>query len=249
MNKNYKSIVCTCSRTYGAYKNSWDTSGIDFDYLSHKINDTELKGLIFTEEDLRKDYDFNTEVSKKHYWNSHGNRNIVWFYAHLRMVYYYQFNPGQDYYWFFDDDLSVDNWEVFFDSFKNNNSDFISYYGFKEESVKSQPNIPIIDGNSYTGNGWFDRFPGDKDILYPDNTELFGSFFPAVRFSNSALKKLNDLLLEGIYGYSEGFVPTILNYFNYSLDTIFDNKSQGKYFDNDIVNVKHKNGKIDWSWI
>ena len=247
---DYKAVVSTCSHTYNSYKQYWDKTGLDFHYLSHKIDDkTKLDGLIFTEENIRGDYNFDTKVSKKHYWNSFGNRNIIWFYAHLRMMYYYQFNPGHDYYWFFDDDLKVDNWDAFFKGFENNHCDFISYYGFKEESVKNQPNIPIIDDKTTSTNFWFQRFPGDGDILWPDTTEYFGAFYPITRFSNKALAKLVEATSLGLHGWHEGFVPTILNYYGMSLDTVFNNKSQAKYFDNDIVNVKHKNETINWEWI
>mgnify|MGYP001170322115 FL=1 len=243
-------IVCTCSHSYNQYKNYWNNTGLDFDYLSHKINDkVKLDGLVFTEENLRKDFDFDLDVSKKHYWNSFGNRNIVWFYAHLRMLYYYNLNPGYDYYWFFDDDLNVDNWEIFLKSFEKNNSDFISYYLFKEANVKSQPNIPNIDNNTTSANFWFERFPGHGDILYEDTTEYFGAFYPITRFSNNALAKLSEVTLQGLSGWHEGFVPTILNYHGFKLDTIFNNTSKSKYFDDDIVNVKHKHTKIHWSWI
>jgi len=247
---NNKLVVCTCSHTYDHYKNYWDNTGLDFHYLSHKINDkVKLDGLIFTEENLRKDFDFDLDVSKKHYWNSFGNRNIVWFYAHLRMMYYYNFNPGYDYYWFFDDDLTVSNWDVFLKSFEKNDSDFISYYLFKEASVKSQPNIPNIDNNTTSTNFWFERFPGHGDILYEDTTEYFGAFYPITRFSNNALAKLSEVTLQGLSGWHEGFVPTILNYYAMSLDTVFNNNSQGKYFSDEDVTVKHKHGKINWSWI
>ena len=61
-------IVCTCSHSYNDYKNYWNNTGLDFDYLSHKINDkVKLAGLIFTEENLRKDFNCDLDVSKKHY--------------------------------------------------------------------------------------------------------------------------------------------------------------------------------------
>ena len=42
---------------------------------------------------------------------------IFWFYAHLRMLYYYNFNLNLITIGF-DDDLSVDNWEVFLNLLK-----------------------------------------------------------------------------------------------------------------------------------
>ena len=245
MNKN---IVCTHNGTFNAYDKHWQQAGIDFEYLTDVTKNKLDIGLQYTEQDVRDALNFTGEVSKTHFWNPMGNRNIIWFYAHFRMLYYYIYNSSYDYYWFFDDDVTVADWDTFFKSFENNESDFISYYCFKEEKVNSQINIPIIDDNSYTGNLWFNRFPGHLDRV-PDTKDYFGSFFPIVRLSNKALAKLYDINKKGLYGYSEGWVPTILNYNGFTLDTIFDNKSQGKYFDNDKVQVKHKHIKIDWEWL
>lgn len=246
MNKN---VVCTYKPTYDSYNNYWKNTQISFDYLNDVTNHELNIGLQYTEQNIRDKYKFTEEVSKKHYWNSYGNRNVIWFYAHFRMVYYYELNPNYNFYWFFDDDVTINDFDTFFKSFSTNRSDFISYYCFKEPSVKSQSNIPVIDYKTTSGPTWFERFPGHGDILFPDTTEYFGSFFPIVRLSNNALSKLTQLLKEGIYGYSEGFVPTVLNYYGLTLDTIFNSDSQANYFNNDIVQVKHKNIKIDWGWI
>ena len=245
----HNKVVCTYKPTFNSYNSYWKKTGIDFTYLTDNTKQKLDVGLTYTEQDLRDTFNFTDEVSKTHYWNSFGNRNIVWFYAHFRMMYYYLKYPNYPYYWFFDDDVTIKDWDLFFNAFENNKSDFISYYCFKEESVTSQLNTPNIDNTTTSGNSWFMRFPGDGDKLPDDFTEKFGSFFPIVRLSNSALKLLHELLFDGIYGYSEGFVPTILNYHGFKLDTIFDNTSKGKYFDNDKVQVKHKHIKINWEWL
>lgn len=246
-----KNIVCTCSDTYHSYKNYWDSVNIEFDYVADitKRPLENYKGLSFTEQDIRDKFNFEGEVSKRHYWNSFGNRNIIWFYAHLRMLYYYEANPNYDYYWFYDDDVTIRNWKAFHAGFEDNKADFISQYGFKQPGIKNQSNVPEMDNRTTSKHMWFERFPGEGDILFDDTTELFGSFFPIVRYSNRAMAKLVQCLKEGIYGYSEGFVPTILNYYGMGLDTIFNSDSQAKYFDDSIVDVKHKNIKINWEWI
>ena len=114
--------------------------------------------------------------------------------------------------------------------------------------MTSQPNIPEIDANTYSNTLWFDRFPGDGDQINK-NGELFGSFFPIVRFSNKSLRHVTDLLLNGIHGYSEGFVPTILNKDGFTLDTIFNNQSRSNHFDVDKIHIKHKGIRVEWSWI
>lgn len=247
-----KHIVCTHRNTFSAYSRYWDTVDLDIEYLADNTNgllQPTKPSLLYTESDIRKTYGFKEEVSKNHFWNAHGNRNIIWFYAHFRMVYYYSLNPSYDYYWFYDDDVVAKDWDLFHKAFENNDADFLANYVFKEKSVNSQPKVPNVNDEMASGNGWFDRFPGEGDILPQDTTDMFGSFFPVVRLSNRALNKLNNLLLDGVHGYSEGFVPTILNYFGYSLDTIYNNKSQGNNFDDTIVQLVHKNNKTNWSWL
>lgn len=247
-----KHVVCTNRNTFLAYSTYWENSGLDFEYLvdtTSGILIPDHKFISYDQATVRNDFSFTAEVSKQHYWNPFGNRNIIWFYAHLRMAWYWLHHPGYDFYWFYDDDLTVADWNPLHSAYEKNDTDFISYYVFKEQSVESQPNIPQIDNNTSSGNNWFNRFPGPGDILPSNTTELFGSFFPIVRLSSKALSLLTNLLKEGVYGYSEGFVPTILNYHNYTLDTFFDSNSNSKYFDNSKVQVKHKNDFINWAWI
>jgi len=239
-----KTIVCTCANTFKSYEPYWKTVDFDFEFLS----DRAPIGIEYDEQKVRDLFNFTSDVSKSHWWNQQGNRNIIWFYAHLRMAYYYMLNPNEDWYWFMDDDLVCDNWSEFFKAFETNNADFISYYIFKNKGVTSQPNIPEIDANTYSNTLWFDRFPGDGDQINK-NGELFGSFFPIVRFSNKSLRHITDLLLNGVHGYSEGFVPTILNKDGFTLDTIFNNQSRSNHFDVDKIHIKHKGIKVEWSWI
>jgi hypothetical protein len=239
-----KTIVCTCANTFKSYESYWKTVDFDFEFLS----DRAPIGIEYDEIKVRELFNFRGDVSKSHWWNQQGNRNIIWFYAHLRMAYYYMLNPNEDWYWFMDDDLVCDNWSEFFKAFENNNTDFISYYIFKNKGVTSQPNIPVIDANTYSNTLWFDRFPGDGDQINKDS-ELFGSFFPIVRFSNKSLRHITDLLLNGVHGYSEGFVPTVLNKEGFTLDTIFNNQSRSNHFDVDKIHIKHKGIRVEWSWI
>ena len=239
-----KVIVCTCAPTFAQYDTYWKTVDFDFEYLS----DRAPVGIQYNEQTLRDAFNFKGEVSKKHYWNSQGNRNIIWFYAHLRMAYYYTLNPNEDWYWFMDDDLECDNWLEFFKAFETNDADFISYYVHKKPGVQSQPNIPEIDNETHSGTSWYNRFPGDTDQIDP-NAELFGSFFPIVRFSNKSLKHLVDIINKDIHGWHEGFVPTILNQHGFKLDTIFNNQSRSNHFNVDEIHILHKNIKVDWSWI
>jgi len=247
-----KVIVCTHSGSYMSYKNHWENSGLEFDWLVDTTNgylQPEWPSLLYDEQQIRQGLQFKGNVSKKHYWNSYGNRNIIWFYPHFRMIRYFADNPNYDYYWFMDDDVTGNNWNLFFDSLESNKADFISMYGFKKQTVKTQPSVPYIDKKTTSGPDWFERFPGDGDKMPEGTKDLFGSFFPIVRISNRALRKLVDLNAKGFSGYSEGYVPTILNSSGMILDTLFDNRSNAKYHDDSKVNLLHKNTKITWKWI
>jgi hypothetical protein len=248
MNNIY--CVCTTPDVYPSYKHNWTKFPKEITWLTDVTNnDTFRLGFNYTQNDVRKNLNFNGEVSKKHYWNSQGNKNIIWFFAHLRMLNYYKTNPNYDYYWFFDDDVKVGDWNKFFENFDQDDTDFISYFIFKKNNVTSQEYVPIIDNKTFSKNSWFDRFPGDGDILEENTTELFGSFFPVVRFSNSAMKKLLEVHNKGLIGYSEGFVPTTLNKYNFKMKTLINSDNTSDFFDFNLVDIKHKNITIKWEWI
>lgn len=253
MNKNV-SCICTISHEENTLPNVWEglitKKNYDKFVLVDTTNDQSItKGFLYNENDIRKNLNFPHDVSKRHYWNSTGNRNIIWFYAHLRMLNFYKQNPNYEYYWFFDDDIKMDNWNEFLEGTDKDDSDFMSYFIFKKSNVASQPNIPYIDDRTASNQSWFNRFPGDKDTLPEEVKDLFGSFFPTTRFSNRAMKKLLNLNTEGYYGYGEGFVPTVLNQASMSLNTIITPENDSKMFDVNSVNIIHKNTKIKWEWI
>lgn len=245
--------ICFIPETYPTYINSWkyfkdkensfilvDNSG------NHKID---YKSFIFTESEIRNNFNFPHNVSPRHFWNSMGNKNIIWFYAYLRMINFYISNPNYDYYWFFDDDVYCENWDEFLKGFELDDSDFLSYFLFKKDDVETYPNIPKIDNRTYSKNSWFNRFPGDQDTLEEGIINYFGSFFAIVRFSNKSLKELVRLTKEGYYGYGEGFVPTEFSKLNLKMNTIFRPENTSNYFNNDITKILHKNQKITWEWI
>lgn len=247
--------ICFNSKTIGSFIKHWkyfcdipnsfkiiDNNGGD------ATNDT-IPIFLYTEEDIRKNFNFNEQVSRNHYWNSYGNRNLVWFYAYLRMINFYISHPNYEYYWFFDDDVTMDNWELFFKGFENINTDFLSYFLFKNTNVDSYPEVEKIDSLTHSGNGWFRRFPGDKDTLEKSIKDYYGSFFAIVRYSNRSLKELVKLTENNYYGYGEGFVPTSLAQKEFTMNGIFQSNNESKYFDDSLVNVKHKHSKITWEWL
>lgn len=244
-----KLVVCTTSQTHLQYKPYWDTFPLHFTYLTDVTKNPSYDvGLRYTEETVREDMMFEEDIPKGHFY-AHQGRSIIWFYAQFRMSLYYNMKPDFNNYWFMDDDVTVGDPEGFFSAFEDNDADFLAYYLFKEQSVDTQPNIPKLDNRTYSGNGWFDRFPGPGDILYPDTTELFGSFFPIVRISNNFLNKMTTLSRMGLHGWHEGYVPTSVNYFGGKLDTIFNSDGLSDHFDAAKIDVKHKNQTIGWDFL
>lgn len=246
--------VCTTPNVYGSYVNYWKNfpkEKKELIWVSDISNNLsfDIGGFKFTEQDIRNEFNFNIDVSKKHHWNSYGNRNIAWFYAHLRMLYFYIKNPNYDFYWFFDDDIKMNNWDEFFKNTDNDDSDFLSYFCFKKEGVTSQKNVPVIDNKTFSKNLWFERFPGDGDLLPKDTNEIFGSFFPTTRFSNKALSKLLEVHKNGFHAYHEGFVPTVLNKYGFKLRTLIKPDNTSDFFDVNLVDIQHKHIKINWEWI
>ncbi len=251
---NQAICVCTMAEAYDGYVANMSPQLFAqknfYTLVDISKNPAFNRGLGYTESQIRDALNFKLNVSKRHYWNSYGNRNIIWFYAHFRMLLFYINNPGFEYYWFFDDDVKMNDWNAFFEGFnKDTTTDFFSYFVFKKTGVLSHPKIPLIDRKTTSGQIWFERFPGDGDVLPPNVTEHFGSFFPTVRYSNRAMKKLLELTLEGYTGYGEGFVPTVLNLHGMSLGTVIRSDGQSDYFDTNTVNIIHKGTKVNWSWI
>jgi hypothetical protein len=63
------------------------------------------------------------------------------------------------------------------------------------------------------------------------------------------MKKLLEIHAEGLHGYSEGFVPTMLNKYGFKLKSLIKSDNTSDLFDVNEVNIEHKNMKINWEWI
>ena len=245
--------ICTIGRKTYDIVEDWYNLSSNSNYVFSKIvdctkNDELEDGYKFTEQDIRDNFGFYSNVSKKHYWNSEGNRNIVWFYAHFRMLNFYIKHPYFDYYWFFDDDVKIDDWEKFLLEVDQDTSDFISYFVFKDKDNPKFNHIPTIDNKTVSDHMWFERFPGDQDHLPDGVKNIFGSFFPINRYSNSAMEYLKELTLQGYHGYGEGFVPTVLANKGFSVNTLYDKSHNSNLFDTNNT-ILHKDSIIKWEWI
>jgi hypothetical protein len=245
--------ICFTPETYTSYIGWWTyfKNKEDVFYIvdNSKNKPINYNAFLYTENDIRNNFNFKKDVSRGHYWNHAGNRNIIWFYAYLRMINFYIANPNYEYYWFFDDDVSCDNWDEFLNGFQNDDSDFLSYFLFKNSNVEGYPEIPKADHRMHSKGLWFQRFPGHGDELSPEIKDYFGSFFAIVRYSNKAMQELVNITKNGFSGYGEGFVPSYLASRNLKMNTIFNPDNTSNYFNQKIANIKHKNQLITWEWL
>jgi len=260
---NNSLVICT-TRGFTAYYKDWKqdltiskdnyvlcdtTSGTTYpiDIALDFIQDNIIN---YNETNVKKSLNFDTQPSDVHWWNLGGGRSIMWFYAHLRMLYFYRVHPEYDYYWFFDDDVTFPNHQLkeFLDSHKHLDHDCMITYLFSNVGNENPSNVPFVGPGmgSYhvPDHNWLIHYPGVGDKQPPYVTEKYGSFFPIVRFSNQAMKLLWQEHQKGYYGYSEGYVPTVLNYFGMKLYSIFNTESKVEANNNIIIH--HKNWEMLW---
>ena len=206
--------------------------------------------LNYNKESVKNSLNFHIEASDKHWWNLGGGRSIIWFYAHLRMLYFYKINPNYEYYWFFDDDITFPNNQLyeFLDLYENMDQDCLITYLFSNLGNPNPSNVPFIGpgmGSYHVPDyNWLIHYPGDGDKQPEEIKDKYGSYFPIVRLSNRALKLLLDKHNEGYYGYSEGYVPTVLNHYGMSLYSIFNTNSKVDL--NNNILIHHKNWEMLW---
>lgn len=188
---------------------------------------------------------------KRHWWNSSGNRNMIWFYPYVRMMYFYKAHPNYDYYWFCDDDFWCTDWGEMMRGCDALDDDFMAYFVFKNSNATPAPNVPVFDERTYSKD-WFghNRFPGPGDHI-PDEMKghLLGSFFPVVRWSRRALDYMFSLMEQGYQAYGEGFVPTALYHAGLKVRTLLLPDNTSDIFDAKKCQLLHKNGVITWSWL
>ena len=206
--------------------------------------------LYYNLENLQLTFDNPSPPQLAHRWSDGGSRNINWFYPHLRMLYYYLAHPDYDYYWFMDDDCSLINGNLsdLLNATSYSDADCIITYIFTEGSDKQEDTLYASQGmSSYHGDhsAWFHWFPGPGDKL-PEVSKKYGSYFPFVRLSKAALMQLHDLHKQGYLGYSEGYVPTVLNHYGFKLHSL--NKEDGTLNVpcETKVKIAHKQSEILW---
>lgn len=250
--------VVVCTQPLSSYHDDWKRT-LKFDNDDYMLCNIQNDSLIdpnilldyvqdnvvnYTIDNLRKELNFYLEPSDKHWWNNGGGRNIVWFYPHFRMMYFYKIFPDYRYYWFFDDDVTFPNNDLykFVDAHKNLNHDCMITYLFSDIDAKNEsgvltmtPGMGSFHSNDYN---WLSHYPGPGDNHPSEIKEKYGSYFPLVRLSNEALSVLVEEHENGYFGYSEGYVPTILNYRGLKLYSIFNKES--KIIADESLQIHHR---------
>jgi hypothetical protein len=242
--ENTAVVVCRQSTSY--YADDWHKAFIknNHDYLlcNAKLDDqfdvrsvldyVQDNVILYSTENIRNTFNFHIESSDKHWWNIGGGRNIIWFYPHFRMMYFYKIHPEYEYYWFFDEDVTFpeDHLYDIVNTHNNLDHDCMITYLFSDINNENPSQVPVVDENMVSYHSlnhyWLSHYPGPGDVQPEDVKEKYGSYFPIVRLSNKALKTLVEEHEKGFYGYSEGYVPTILNHRGLKLYSIFNKESK-----------------------
>jgi hypothetical protein len=207
--------------------------------------------ILYSTENIRNTFNFHIEASDKHWWNNGGSRNIIWFYPHFRMMYFYKLHPEYEYYWFFDEDVTFPENHLYdiVDAHKNLDHDCMITYLFSDVNNENPSQVPIVDENMVSYHSldhyWLSHYPGPGDIHPDDVKEKYGSYFPIVRLSNKAMKMLVEEHEKGFYGYSEGYVPTTLNHQGLKLYSIF-NKDSKITADESLIAFHRRYLELQW---
>jgi hypothetical protein len=275
LHKNYKpplakaKIACVVCSTpsfnvmYGQY--GWDhtiKSYPELKLLYDCTNKQDLENNIkfeFVQENLvyydlqslENQFDRTAPPDLGHRWADGGSRNINWFFPHLRMLYYYLAHPDYDYYWFMDDDCSFIDGTIrdMLNATSFLDADCIITYIFTEGQEKQEgthfagPGMSSFHGDH---SAWFHWYPGPGDIMPSDIKQKYGSYFPFVRLSKAALMKLWELHQQGFIGYSEGYVPTVLNHFGFKLHSLNKPDATLNVEVDTRVKIAHKRSEVQW---
>jgi hypothetical protein len=137
----------------------------------------------------------------------------------------------------------------FFESYKEQEEDFIAIQAFKKEDYKEFPKISVINGKMKGSHGnWLGLCPGAGDNFKSQEKHI-GSFFPIVRFTKKAMDYLLDIHKQGFYGYSEGFVPTSLASEGFKVASMMDEHNNFFIENKSNCTLLHKGIKFTWEWL
>jgi hypothetical protein len=130
------------------------------------------------------------------------NEGGFWYNTEYAVLDFYLKNPYYRYYWRMDYDVKFNGeWADFFNSFLENDSDLLATYVRRYEDKKQWR--------------WWDSLS-----IKIDTDKKIGVFGPLLRYSNRALKLLDEKYKSGIYGFNEIIIPTLLNLEGFKISDI-----------------------------
>lgn len=132
---------------------------------------------------------------------------------HLVLLYFFLHHSQFDYYWLVEYDVRfTGNWATFFTTFENKQVDFVSAH---VETWNQNPN-------------WLWWHSIHLSNLKLTKNQVLKSFNPICRFSNRALRLLNERCRMGDLGHNEVLMATLFRYYKLS---ILDFGGHGSYTD------------------
>ena len=260
INRNDKNVqgevaVVVCTNTNSGYTGDWEKvfRFNNDDYMLRDVSSEKVPPyssfskfvpdnvINYTEQHMRDALNFKEKLSDQHWWNQGGGRNIIWFYPHLRMLYFYLLHPEYKFYWFFDDDVTWPKGQLydFVDAHAKLDHDCMISYIFSHDDADIQPDALGMDSRMVSYHGadctWLSHYPGPGDVQPMGIKKNYGSYYPIVGFSNKAMHTLLELHKLGYRGYSEGYTPTILNFMGLKLYSIYNKDSKIKVNENIVA--------------
>jgi len=137
-------------------------------------------------------------------------KSAVWYNGDYPLLHFYKQYPNYQYYWMIEYDVHFKgHWRIFFDAYYHDNSDLLAAH--------------VRTPNQEPQWGWWDHH--NLDVKSESQR---GVFFPVMRFSNRALKFLDEKYKSGKWGFCEVVVPTLLHTHGYKIsdlgETFYDRK-------------------------
>ncbi|WP_406826393.1 beta-1,6-N-acetylglucosaminyltransferase [Pedobacter sp. KACC 23697] len=147
---------------------------------------------------------------------------------HFPLFDYYQQNQGYDYYWYIEDDVRFNgDWSVFFDSFKQDSTDFLTCH---VRRYQDEPNW-----------FWWETLKHNSGIRIPLNFRL-RSFNPIFRISKRALAFLNNAFKTGWSGHHEVTMVSLLFSAGFSIADLGD---RGEFVSSMVTKTHYKSALPD----
>ena len=207
-------------------------------YKNHVLNESIIKGyekikldcdpsaydVVMLYDNSRRDFKspgtgfefalFDMEDLKKMGYRLHPQK-IIWNNGDYPLLYFYKQHPDYQYYWMVEYDVYFNGgrWGEFFDFYHKNHSDLLATL---VKNYRQEPDWP-----------WWKNH--DFEV---ENDALMGCFYPLTRFSNRALKLLDEQYQSGKWGYCEVASPTLLNMHGYKVSDfgeVFYNRDLFRY--------------------